>query len=50
MPSPEFATKHLCRDYEILLAYFNQNGIPEEVFNYMKEPSPGYVSLPKFDI
>ncbi|PLB46632.1 hypothetical protein P170DRAFT_457172 [Aspergillus steynii IBT 23096] len=50
MPSPEFANKHLCRDFETVLEYVNKNGIPKEVFNEMKEPPPGYVPIPEFDI
>lgn len=49
-PSPEFSTQHTCRDFETVLDYVNNNGIPEDVFNAMTGPPPGYVPIPEFDI
>jgi hypothetical protein len=38
--------KHVCRDYEALLAYVNENSLPKEVFQAMKEPPDDYPVQP----
>ncbi|KAK5946571.1 hypothetical protein PMZ80_000714 [Knufia obscura] len=46
-PFPDFATKKVCRDFDALLKYVNDNSIPHKVFEAMKEPPEGYVRLPE---
>ncbi|PLB38961.1 oxidase ustYa family protein [Aspergillus candidus] len=45
-PFPDFMNKHVCRDYEALLEYVNENSVPKEVFRAMKKPPPDYPVQP----
>ncbi|OGM45147.1 hypothetical protein ABOM_006678 [Aspergillus bombycis] len=45
-PFPDFRNKHVCRDFEALLAYVNENSLATEVFQAMKEPPDGYPVQP----
>jgi hypothetical protein len=45
-PFPDFMNKHVCRDFEALLAYVNENSLAAEVFQAMKEPPNGYPVQP----
>ncbi|PIG85364.1 hypothetical protein AARAC_002816 [Aspergillus arachidicola] len=45
-PFPDFMNKHVCRDFEALLAYVNENSLATEVFQKMKEPPEGYPVQP----
>lgn len=46
-PFPDFGTKKVCEEFDALLSWVNNNSIPHEVFQAMKEPPPGYVRLPE---
>ncbi|KAB8077224.1 hypothetical protein BDV29DRAFT_199194 [Aspergillus leporis] len=46
-PFPDFANQHVCRDFEALLEYVNENSVPRPVWKTMKEPPAGYVRLPE---
>lgn len=45
-PFPDFFNKHVCRDYEALLEYVNENSLPKEIFEQMKEPPADYPVQP----
>ncbi|GES58444.1 hypothetical protein ATEIFO6365_0004059500 [Aspergillus terreus] len=45
-PFPDFFNNHVCRDFEPLLAYVNENPVPKDVFLQMKEPPVGYPVQP----
>ncbi|KAE8423615.1 hypothetical protein BDV36DRAFT_290289 [Aspergillus pseudocaelatus] len=45
-PFPDFMNKHVCRDFEALLAYVNENSLATEVFQAMKEPPSDYPVQP----
>ncbi|KNG85067.1 hypothetical protein ANOM_006954 [Aspergillus nomiae NRRL 13137] len=46
-PFPDFSNQHVCRDFEALLGYVNENSVPRSVWKTMKEPPAGYVRLPE---
>ncbi|KAE8381324.1 hypothetical protein BDV26DRAFT_301781 [Aspergillus bertholletiae] len=46
-PFPDFDNQHVCRDFETLLEYVNENSVPRSVWKTMKEPPSGYVRLPE---
>ncbi|KAA8647327.1 hypothetical protein EYZ11_004077 [Aspergillus tanneri] len=46
-PFPDFGNQHVCRDFEALLDYVNENSVPRSVWKTMKEPPVGYVRLPE---
>ncbi|WEW55740.1 hypothetical protein PRK78_001173 [Emydomyces testavorans] len=46
-PFPDFTNKHVCKDFDALLEYVNENSVPVKVFQAMKEPPEGYVRLPE---
>ena len=45
-PFPDFFNKHVCRDFEALLAYVNENSVPKDVFLQMKVPPAEYPVQP----
>ncbi|KAE8334075.1 hypothetical protein BDV39DRAFT_188368 [Aspergillus sergii] len=46
-PFPDFNNQHICRDFETLLGYVNENSVPRSVWKTMKEPPAGYRRLPE---
>ncbi|KAB8251404.1 hypothetical protein F9C07_2281309 [Aspergillus flavus] len=46
-PFPDFNNQHVCRDFETLLRYVNENSVSRSVWKTMKEPPAGYVRLPE---
>lgn len=45
-PFPDFSNKHICRDFEVMLEWNNENAIRGKVWEALKEAPPRYKKLP----
>ncbi|KAK1466619.1 hypothetical protein CCUS01_07229 [Colletotrichum cuscutae] len=46
-PFPDFMNHKVCRDFDALLGWVNENSMDPKVFQQMKVPPPGWPVMPE---